>query len=283
MPGTRRPAARIEGLSSGWWLSGQSGYTPAITVRQGTKPKGTGIDLSFVHVFRKISIFPRLLPRQVACTGVTMSLPRIIIADDHTLVAEALRTLVAPYFEVVATVADGHTLLNAAALHRPEAVVVDVGMPLLNGLEACRELKEKLPGVKLIFLTMNEDPELAVEAMKMGASGYVLKKCAGSELIEALRAALRGRTHVTRQVARGMQECFIRNPEGGVQAKSLTPRQRQVVQLLAEGKSMKEAASLLSVTPRTVAFHKYRVMQDLGLRTNAELIQYAIKNRIVVQ
>ena len=208
---------------------------------------------------------------------------RIIIADDHTLVAEALHTLVTPHFQVVATVADGRALLDVAISFRPDAVVVDVAMPRLNGLEACRQLKDRLPGVKLVFLTMSEDPELAREAMKMGASGYVLKKCAGSELIDALKAAMRGRTYVTRQIARGMEECFIRNPEGIHQSKSLTPRQREVVQLLAEGKSMKEAAYLLSVAPRTVAFHKYRVMQDLGLKTSADLVQYAIKSRIVVQ
>lgn len=239
--------------------------------------------MSLVYFFGMIQKFPRFWPRQVVCTRVLMSLPRIIIADDHTLVAEALRTLVAPYFEVVATVADGHALLAAAILHRPEAVVVDVAMPLLNGLEACRQLRDKLLNVKVIFLTMNEDPELAVEAMKMGASGYVLKKCAGSELIDALRAALRGRAHVTAQIARGMQECFIRNPQGSGRRESLTVRQREVVQLLAEGKSMKEVAFLLSITPRTVAFHKYRVMQDLGLKTNADLVQYAVKSHIVVR
>lgn len=212
-----------------------------------------------------------------------MSLPRIILADDHALVSEALQRLVAPHFDVVARVADGRALLESALFHKPEAVVVDIAMPLLNGLEACRQLRKKLPFVKLVVLTMNEDPELAVEAMKAGASGYVLKKCAGSELIDALRAAVRGRAYVTRQIARGMQESFIRNPQGCGRSKSLTPRQREVVQLLAEGKSMKEAADLLKVAPRTVAFHKYRVMQDLGLKTSADLVQYAIKSYMVVR
>ena len=129
---------------------------------------------------------------------------------------------------------------------------------------------------------MNEDPELAVEAMKSGASGYVLKKSAASELIQAMEFALRGKSYITPQIARGMQECFIRNPHGTGHARSLTARQREVVQLLAEGKSMKEVASVLKVTPRTVAFHKYRIMQDLGFKTNAALIQFAVKNRIVV-
>jgi DNA-binding NarL/FixJ family response regulator len=211
-----------------------------------------------------------------------MKLPRIIVADDHTLVAEALRQLVAPHFDVVATVADGRALLETAVFLKPEAIVVDVAMPLLNGLEACRQLKVKMPGVKFIFLTMNEDPEIAVEAMKVGASAYVLKNAAASELLKAIQAALRGKTYITPQIARGMQQSFIRDPQGRSRTKSVTLRQREVVQLLAEGKSMKEAAGVLAITPRTVAFHKYRVMQDLGLKTNAELIRFAIKNRILV-
>ena len=211
-----------------------------------------------------------------------MKLPRAILADDHTLVAEALHGLIAAQFDVVATVADGHALLASALTLKPDVIVVDVAMPLLNGLEACRQLKQKMPGVKLVFLTMNEDPELAVEAMKSGASGYVLKKSAASELLQAMQAALRGKSYLTPQISRGMQESFIRNPQGRSHTKSLTDRQREVVQLLAEGKSMKEAASVLNVAPRTVAFHKYRVMQDLGFKTSADLIQYAIKSRIVV-
>lgn len=211
-----------------------------------------------------------------------MRLPRAILADDHILVAEALRGLIALHFEVIATVADGHALVASATALKPDVIVVDVAMPLLNGLEACRQLKQKMPGVKFVFLTMNEDPELAVEAMKSGASGYVLKKCAASELLEAMQSALRGKSYITPQIARGMQESFIRNPQGTSHSRSLTARQREVVQLLAEGKSMKEAASVLNVAPRTVAFHKYRIMQDLGFKTNADLIQFAVKSRIVV-
>ncbi len=180
-----------------------------------------------------------------------MRLPRAILADDHTLVAEALHGLIAAQFDVVATVADGHALLASALALKPDVIVVDVAMPLLNGLEACRQLKQKMPAVKLVFLTMNEDPE-------------------------------RGKSYITPQIARGMQESFIRNPQGKSHPRSLTARQREVVQLLAEGKSMKEAATVLNVAPRTVAFHKYRVMQDLGFKTSADLIQYAIKSRIVV-
>ncbi len=212
-----------------------------------------------------------------------MKLPRVILADDHTLIAEALHRLIAPQFDVVATVADGHALLDSAASLKPDVVVVDIAMPLLNGLEAGRRLKQKMPGVKLIFLTMNEDPELAMEAMKSGASGYVLKQSAASELLHALQTALQGKSYVTPRIARRMQESFIRNPQGRKHHESLTPRQKEVVHLLAEGKSMKEAADILRLAPRTVAFHKYRVMQDLGLKTNADLIRFAIKNRIVLR
>ena len=212
-----------------------------------------------------------------------MRLPRIILADDHTLFVEALRKLAAPHVEVVATVGDGRALLETAQALKPDIVVIDVGMPLLNGLDAGRELKKRLPNVKLIFLTMNEDPDLAVEAMKSGASGYLLKTSAGSELFNAIRAALRGKSYLTPQIARGMQESFIRDPQGAKCQKLLTPRQREVLQLLAEGKPMKIVADILRIAPRTVAFHKYRVMQDLGLKSNAELIQFAIKNRIIIQ
>jgi len=208
--------------------------------------------------------------------------PRLILADDHKLVAEALRRLIVPQFDVVAIASNGHELLELAMSLRPDIIVVDVAMPLLNGLEAGRQLKAKMPGIKLIFLTMNEDPDLAREAMDAGASGYVLKKSAASELLDALSAAMRGKSYVTDQIAHGMQESFIRDPNNRSRALSVTPRQRQVVQLLAEGKSMKEAADILKVAPRTVAFHKYCVMENLRLKTSAEVVQFAIKNRIVV-
>lgn len=208
--------------------------------------------------------------------------PRVIVADDHTLVAEALCQVISPQCEVVAVVPDGHALLEAALSVKPEVIVIDISMPLLNGLEAGRQIKARIPTVRLIYLTMNEDPELAVEAMKFGASGYVLKKSAASELLQAIHTALRGKSYVTKQIARGMQESFIRNPNGRSSSTSLTPRQRQVVQLLAEGNSMKQAAAVLRLAPRTVAFHKYRIMQDLGIKTTAELVQFAVKNRIVV-
>lgn len=211
-----------------------------------------------------------------------MTLPRVMLADDHTILVEAFRKLLEPHFEIVGSVADGRALLEVAPQLKPDVIIVDIGMPLMNGLEAALRLKELMPAVKLIFLTMNEDPDLAVEAMNRGASAYLLKSSAASELIRAIQMALKAKSYVTPLIARGMQKSFINNPRPKVRAKSLTPRQREVVQLLAEGKSMKEAADVLNVTPRTIAFHKYRIMEELSLKTTADLIQFAIKARILV-
>ena len=211
-----------------------------------------------------------------------MVLPRVMLADDHTILVEAFRKLLEPHFEVVGTVSDGRAMLEAASQLKPDVIVVDVGMPLMNGLEAALRVKEQMPNVRTVFLTMNEDADLAAEAMRAGASGYLLKSSAACELIRAIQMALKGKTYITPQIARGMQKAFLNNPTPKARAKALTPRQREVVQLLAEGKSMKEVASVLNVTPRTVAFHKYRVMRELNLATTAELIQFAIKSRILV-
>jgi DNA-binding NarL/FixJ family response regulator len=171
-------------------------------------------------------------------------------------------------------------LVEAAEALKPEVVVLDIAMPLLNGLEAGRQIKHKLPSVKLVFLTMNEDPDLAAEAFRAGASGYLLKRSAASELMSAIREVMRARMYITPLVAQGLVQSLQhgddRNP-----AQELTPRQREVLQLLAEGRSMKEVASVLSLTPRTVAFHKYRMMEQLRVKTTAELIQYAVKHHIV--
>lgn len=211
-----------------------------------------------------------------------MKLPRVMLADDHTILLEAFRRLLEGKCEVVGAVSDGRALLREAPALMPDIVVVDIGMPLLNGLQAGRQLKQILPAVKLIFLTMNEDPDLAVEAMDAGGAAYLLKKSAASELFHAIQNVLKGKTYVTPKIARGMQWAFIRNPQGRPRENNLTSRQREVIQLLAEGKSMKEAADCLNVTPRTVAFHKYRIMEELGLKTSADLVQFAVKNRIVV-
>jgi DNA-binding NarL/FixJ family response regulator len=205
-----------------------------------------------------------------------------MLADDHTILVEAFRKLLEPHFEVVGTVSDGRALLETAPQLKPDVIIVDIGMPLMNGLEAASRLKELIPAVKLIFLTMNEDPDLAVEAIRQGASGYLLKSSAASELIRAIQMSLKAKPYVTPKIARLMHRAFINNPRPRARAKTLTPRQREVVQLLAEGKSMKEVADVLNVTPRTVAFHKYRIMEELSLKTTADLIQFAIKSRILV-
>jgi len=206
-----------------------------------------------------------------------------MLADDHTILVEAFRKLLEPHYDVIGAVADGRSLLDIAPQLNPEVIILDIGMPLMNGLEAGLRLKEQMPGVKLVILTMNDDPDLAVEAMRSGVSAYLLKNSAAEELLRAIQMALKGKTYVTPLIAKGMQESFIRNPDALGQAKVLTPRQREVVQLLAEGKSMKEAADILKIKERTVAFHKYRAMEELNLTTSAELVQFAIKSKILVK
>jgi DNA-binding NarL/FixJ family response regulator len=212
-----------------------------------------------------------------------MTLPRIMLADDHTILVEAFRKLLEPHYDIVGSVSDGRALLETAPRLNPAVIVADIGMPLMNGLEAGLRLKEQMPTMKLIFLTMNDDPDLAVEAMRCGASGYLLKSSAAEEMLCAIQLALNGKTYITPMIRRGMQKSFIKNPGVKGQTKTLTPRQREVVQLLAEGKSMKEVASVLKVTPRTVAFHKYRVMDELNIGTTAELIQYAVKAKLLIR
>lgn len=209
-----------------------------------------------------------------------MGRPRILIADDHNLVVEGFQRILEPHFEVIGAVGDGHTLLTTAPNLKPDVILIDIGMPLLNGLEAGRQLKSRLPGTKFIVITMNEDPEVAAEAMRSWASGYILKKCAGTELIRAIREVLRGSTYVTPKVAQQLLDRFVRDPRPEYAAK-LTSRQREVLQLLAEGKSMKEAADILHITPRTIAFHKYRIMEEFGLKTNSDLLVFAIREHLI--
>ena len=211
-----------------------------------------------------------------------MPRPRLILADDHTILVEAFARLLQPSYDVVGCAANGRLLLVMASQLKPDLVVVDVGMPLMNGLDAGFRLKEEMPQVKLVFLTMNDDPDLALEAMRSGGSAYLLKSSAMEELLFAIQSALKGQQYVTPSMARAMENSFIKNPDATGQQKDITPRQREVVQLLAEGKSMKQVADLLSITERTVAFHKYRVMDAMNLRSSAELIQFAIKRRILV-
>jgi DNA-binding NarL/FixJ family response regulator len=213
--------------------------------------------------------------------GELVNRPRVLLADDHALVLEAFEKLLQPDCEVVGTVADGRALLEAAPKLQPDIIVLDIAMPLLNGLDAARQVKKSMPEVKLIFLTVNEDPDLAAEAFRLGASGYLLKSSAASELFQAIREVSQGRSYVTPLATPGMVKSFLRASEPQPVRDKLTPRQREVLQLLAEGRSMKQVAAVLNITPRTVAFHKYRMMQELGIKSNAELIQLAVKSGIL--
>jgi DNA-binding NarL/FixJ family response regulator len=210
------------------------------------------------------------------------NLPRILIADDHTLVAEACKKLLDSEYEVVATVSDGRALVRAAVALKPHLIIVDVAMPLLNGLDAGQQVKEFLPSVKLVYLTMNHDADLAAEAFRRGASGYLLKTCAASELAIAVREVLRGKSYLSPMIAKDTVDFLLRQDKKMIdETERLTERQREVLQLLAEGKCMKEVAAVLNITTRTVAFHKYRIMELLNAKSSAELVQYAIRNHLI--
>ena len=210
-----------------------------------------------------------------------MRRPSVLLADDHQMLLDALKKVLEPRYEVVGTVSDGRELLKAAAKLQPDIVVLDIAMPQLNGLDAARHLKPTMPKVKLIFMTMNEDPDLVGEAFRAGASAFLLKQAAAFELTEAIEQVLKGRSYVTPSAAEGQANISLREPRARQHVAEPTPRQREVIQLLAEGRSMKEVASILQITKRTVAAHKYAVMDLLQLQTNADLVQYAIKHRII--
>ena len=204
-----------------------------------------------------------------------MARPRVLLADDHMMLLEAFEKLLESTCDVVGTVTDGHALVKAAEELKPDLILVDVAMPKLNGLDACERIRQRMPRAKLLFLTMDDDPDTAAEAIRRGASGYLLKASAVSELFEAIREVLDGRIYVTPTIAKGPPGVFVSHAEKG-KGIGLTLRQREVLQLLAEGKSMKEAADILNVTPRTIAFHKYSMMEHLGFKTTAQLIQHAV-------
>lgn len=207
---------------------------------------------------------------------------RILIADDHTLVAELCKRLLETEFDVVGVVSNGRALVRAARELKPDVIVVDVAMPILNGLDAGRQVKEMLPAVNVVYLTMNHDVEVAAEAFRRGASGYLLKTCAAAEMVVAVRDVLRGKSYMSTALSRDTINFLRRqNKELVPEDERLTERQREVLQLLAEGKVMKEVADILHMTPRTVAYHKYRMMEVLGAKSNAELVKYALKNHIV--
>lgn len=206
----------------------------------------------------------------------------VLLADDHRMVAEALKSLLTPEFELVDVVEDGRALVAAARKLRPDVIVADITMPHLNGLDALPQLKKDNPRVKVVFLTMHKDVAYARRALESGASGFVLKHSAPAELVDAIRAALDGKTYLTPALAGEVLQAMKRDPEKVRSPVALlSPRQREILQLLAEGRSAKEIGAALGISARTVEFHKYQMMESLGLRANAELVHFAIKHGIV--
>ena len=207
---------------------------------------------------------------------------RVLIADDHTLVADLCKKLLEIEFDVVGIVNNGRSLVRAAAESKPDVVLVDIAMPVLNGLDAGEQLLAILPAVKLVFLTMNSDPAVAAEAFRRGAAGYLLKTCASAELVVAVNEVLRGRSYMSRTLPKDTVSYLKRQDKKMVdEVARLTERQREVLQLLAEGKVMKEVGGILNMTTRTVAFHKYRIMEVLGATSSAELVRYAVRNHLI--
>lgn len=210
-----------------------------------------------------------------------MPKPRVLLGDDHGLLLEAFTRLLEPEVTVVGRATDGRALVRAALELRPDVVVVDVSMPELNGLEATRQIRQALPGTRLVVLTVHEDLALAAEAFRAGAAGFVVKSSAAAELSQAIRHALAGRRYLTPRVAGGDVGALPAEASAGSLVERLSPREREVLQLLAEGRSMKEIGARLGITTRTVAFHKYRLMDKLGVRSTAELVQIAARHRLV--
>jgi len=210
---------------------------------------------------------------------------RILVADDHEVVRKGIRAILEAHsgWEVCGEAVDGRDAVEKAEALKPDVVIIDIGMPLLNGLDATRQILKQRAATKVLVLTMHESEQVVQQVLEAGARGYLLKSDASRDLLNAVEELKRNKTFFTSKVAQLVLETFLRrrpHPDGNV-PNLLTPREREVVQLLAEGKSMKQAASLLHITPRTVAFHKYRVMEQLGLNTSADLVRYAIRKRIV--
>jgi DNA-binding NarL/FixJ family response regulator len=206
---------------------------------------------------------------------------RILIADDHQLLADACKSLLEPEFSVVGIVTDGRHLADAAAEFKPDIIILDIYMPRLNGLDAGEQVKQKTPGIKLVFLTMTLAADVAAEAFRRGASGYVLKQSAGDELLLAVRKVNRGESYLSPLIAKETVTFLLNKREPFTEEKRITKRQSEILQLLAEGLSMKQVASVIDVKPGTVAFHKYRMMETLNISTNAELLGYAIKHQMI--
>lgn len=211
-----------------------------------------------------------------------MNRPRVLLADDHRMVAEGLKGVLADEFEVVGVVEDGRAMVEAANKLQPDVVVADISMPHLNGIDALPRLKKDNPDIKVVFLTMHQNAAYARRALEAGAAGFVVKHSAPEELVIAIRAALKGKTFITPALTEDVLESIQRGSKGGNDpSASLTPRQREILQLLAEGRSAKEIAGTLAISPRTVEFHKYQMMETHGFHNSAELIHFAIKHGIV--
>ena len=206
---------------------------------------------------------------------------RILIADDHQLVAEACKSLLEPEFQVVGVVTDGRSLIKSAQSLKPDVILLDIAMPHLNGLDAAEQIRQKLPSAKLVFLTMNTAADIAAEAFRRGASAYVLKHSAAEELVTAIRKVVRGESYLSPLIAKETVVFLISRGRTRTEEKRITKRQSEILQLLAEGMSMKQVAAELDLKPGTVAFHKYRMMETLGVKTNAELLEYAIKRQMI--
>ena len=212
--------------------------------------------------------------------GERMTKPRVLIADDHLLLLDAFERLLERAYEIVGKVADGRELVRAALELKPDAVVADVSMPELNGLEAARQILALLPGTRIVLLTVHEDEVLAADALRAGVSGFVVKRSAAGELQQALRDALAGEKYLTQLIAGGDARSLVGQPGNGLPIGRLTPREREVLQLLAEGRTMKEIGVRLGITARTVAFHKYQLSEKLGLRSTADLVRYALGHHL---
>ena len=210
-----------------------------------------------------------------------MPLPKVLLADDHKIVAQGLELILKDSFTLVGTVSDGRALLEAAVRLKPDVVVTDISMPLLNGLDAVRQFRSNGVGAKVVFLTMHADADLAAEAFRAGGLAFLLKQSAGEELVQAIHEILQGRAYLTSLVAKDVISVLMEAREQRGEATRLTARQRQVLQLIAEGKTMKEVAGILNVSARTVETHKYEMMQAIGVKTTAELIQHAIRLHLV--
>lgn len=217
--------------------------------------------------------------RAMSETHKSSSRTRILLADDHAMVVEGLRALLQNTYEIVGVAADGRAMLEVACKLHPDVIVVDVSMPSLNGLDAAERLKTLLPDVKLVFLTMQDNSNLAAAALRLGAVGYVLKHSAASELMTAISAVLEGKSYVTPKLR--PENWAVREARAQQYSKELTARQREVLQLLAEGRGMKEIAAILEVSNRTIMYHKYHIMQEFNLKNNADIVLFAIKQHLI--